>query len=157
MNTLFSIHGSEKKPKEPARIHVLVPYCLKSFDCPCGRDSSECVSCGLCNVGTIVEWALSNSYSYQVLSQTAFFESYLPNNIDSMDVIIGFICNYSKSGAPRVVSQHACLSLILVSMKLSCRKDEIEKTKSGGAKIENHVKDLEQVLFSIEKYLSGDS
>jgi hypothetical protein len=155
MKSPFSIVGQRNKPENPARIHVLIPYCLKSPDCPCGRYSSDCVHCGLCEVETIIEWATNNDYKYWVSQNTAFYESYFPNNIENMAVIVTFVCNadYIKTAAPRLVYEHDHLSLILANMRSSCTADEIERTKDDGARFLNHVENLELVLPSIEKYL----
>lgn len=155
MTSQFRILGLRQKPENPAEVHILIPYCLKSPDCPCDRYSSECISCGLCDAETIIEWAMKNGYNYWISRSTAFYESYLPNNIGNMAVIVTFVCDadYIKTEAPELVNKYDHLSLILANMRLSCRNDEIEKTKDGEARFLNHVKDLELVLHGIEKHL----
>jgi hypothetical protein len=155
MELLFRILGSRNKPENPEKVYIVIPYCLKSPNCPCGRYSSECISCGLCDVQIISEWAKNRNFKCHVVRDSDFYESYLPHNIGNIDVMIGFACSadYIETAAQELVSEYKDLSLILVNMKLSCRVNEIEKTKKGGAKLQNFVENLESALYDIEKHL----
>lgn len=155
----FKTFGSEKKHIDPAGIHVLIPYCLKSPVCPFGRFNDECRSgCGLCDVETIVSWAKNNNYHYCVTRGSVFYESYLPKYLDSMEILISFSCSagFVEDEIQKLINEYN-FSFIFVEMMLTCKTDGLEAAKDGKTKLQNFVEQLEQKLYTIEEYLNDNS
>lgn len=148
-------YGSVGRQENPTRVHVLVPYCLKSPDCPRGRFTSECVcGCHLCDCKTIFKWAMKNNYHFAVTRGSIFYESYLPLYKESIGIIITFSClvDEMKLRIQKVIDEFD-FPMVLLTTALTCKTEEIQEAVEGGAKILNHIENLEQKLCSIEQYL----
>jgi hypothetical protein len=159
MESQFLLFGNRKTTDDPSAIHVVIPYCLKSPDCPHGRSNSKCtVGCNLCDCETIIRWTKKNGYHYSITRGSIFYESYLPKHEDNLEIIITFSClaDEMKVEVQKAISNFD-FSLILLTTALTCRTEDIQEAKEGDAKILNHVDDLEQKLCSIEHYLRVDS
>ena len=82
----FKTCGPEKNFVDPAGIHVLIPYRLKSPVCPFGRFNDECRSgCGLCDVETTVTWANKNNYHHCMTRGKVFYEQCAPKYMYYME------------------------------------------------------------------------
>lgn len=153
----FRIFGSTPEFDQPENVHILIPYCLKSPECPFDRMSDMCrFGCGLCDAETIIKWAEENGYRYCVTRGSVFYETYLPKYRDTMRLLITFGCKagFIEDDVNKLIETHG-FSLIFIETDSTCKTDDVEAAKDGRSKLQNHIAGLEEKLSIVENYLQS--
>lgn len=159
MESPFRLFGSAPEFERPENVHVLIPYCLKSPECPFDRMNDKCrFGCGLCDAEMIIKWAEENGYRYCVTRGSIFYETYLPKYRDIMELLVTFGCEAGLiEGEVKKLIETQGFSLIFIGTEFTCRTDEVEAAKDGRSKLQNHIEGLEEKLSIVKNYLQSCS